>query len=455
MTMKWGRAAMALTMTGAITTGVASAPPLMWTDCTAVVHCATLTVPADWHAPHGPTTKVNLAKLPATERRLGSVVVNLGAGNSTNALLGVVPPALRDLARHFDVVVFDPPGLGRADNGTVIKCAQAPSIYGLVRDQTEAGWTAQKQANAAYYASCRESAGAVHEHLTSWQIANDLDALRSALGERRLRYFGNSYGTSYGQAYAEHFGARVSRMYLDGVADHTQPDLAAWLTDHARTMEAQLFRFRDWCAAAPSCALHGTDAAAVWNEVSGSERARVGVLIGLTPPRWPDLATALAAARTGDLDKFPVELPPEPFGSVQPALLCHDFMPDLPEYQEFLAIEQRLRRVAPRVGWLAGRMQAGRCAGVDSEPSYPPGPIEARGLPPVLVGIGERDNNTPNLGAARMAAQLPRTRVVWHGDGHAAFLLGNRCLAGHVLAYLGDGVLPPAGTRCAAELGPR
>ncbi len=378
------------------------------------------------------------------------------AGNSTNALLGgAIPPSLRELARHYDVVVFDPPGLGRADNGTLIRCAVAPSIYGLVRDSAESGWAAQRQANATYDASCRSSAGAVQQHLTSWQIANDLDALRSALGEKSLRYLGNSYGTSYGQAYAEHFGTRVGRMYLDGVADHTQPDLTAWLSDHARTTEAQLFRFRDWCAATTSCALHGTDAAAVWNEVSASAQARVGVLIGLTPPRWPDLAKALAAARTGDLGKFPVELPPEPFGSVQPALLCHDFMPDVPGYEEFLAIEERLRQVAPRVGWLTGRMQLGRCAGVEGSPAYPPGAIEARGVPPVLVGIGERDNNTPNLGAARVAAQLPGARTVWHGDGHAAYLLGNRCLAGHVLAYFVNGVLPPTGTHCAAELGPR
>ena len=172
-------------------------------------------------------------------------------------------------------------------------------------------------------------------------------------------------------------------------------------------------------------------------------------------PRWPDLAKALAAARTGDLGKFPVELPPEPFGSVQPALLCHDFMPDVPGYEEFLAIEERLRQVAPRVGWLTGRMQLGRCAGVEGSPAYPPGAIEARGVPPVLVGIGERDNNTPNLGAARVAAQLPGARTVWHGDGHAAYLLGNRRLAGHVLAYFVNGVLPPTGTHCAAELGPR
>jgi pimeloyl-ACP methyl ester carboxylesterase len=373
--------------------------------------------------------------------------VNLGAGNGTNAMLGQVPPSLRELARHFDVVVFDPPGLGRADNDTLVKCAQAPSVYGLVRDPSEAGWTAQKQANAAYDASCRESA--VYKHLTSWQIANDLDALRSALGENKLRYLGNSYGTSYGQAYASHFGSRVERMYLDGVADHTQPDLTAWLTNHARTQEAQLLRFRDWCAASVSCALHGTDAAAVWDKLVANGQAQVGMLIGLTPPRWPELASALAGGR------FPLEPPPEPFGSVQPALLCHDFIPDVPDYQEFLAIEKRLREVAPRVGWLAGRMQIGRCVGISGDPSYAPRPIDARGLPPILVGIGDLDNNTPNLGAARVAEQLPGARALWHGDGHAAYLLGNKCLAGHVQTYFIDGVLPPPGTRCPAELAPR
>jgi pimeloyl-ACP methyl ester carboxylesterase len=451
------RAATALAMAGLLTSCTAweanaPRPGLSWTDCTAEVQCSTLTVPADWQDPGGPATALNLVRLPASGHRLGSVVVSLGSGNGTNALLGRVPAPLRELAENFDVVVFDPPGLGRADNGTLVRCDRAPSVYGLVLDQTEAGWAAQARANAAYNSSCRDAAGPAYQHLTSWQIAHDLDALRAALGEKTLRYLGNSYGTSYGQAYAEQFGSRIGRMYLDGVADHTQPDLAAWLTDHARTQEQQLRNFGDWCAATPACALHGQDVAAVWDEV-GAPRA--GMLIGLTPPRWRDLAAGLAAARTGDFSRLPAELPPEPFGSVQPALLCHDFMPAVPGYREFQTIEAQLRKVAPRIGWLAGRMQLGRCAGIEGGPAYPPASPKARTLPPILIGIGKLDNNTPHLGAERVAAQLPGARVVHHGDGHAAYLLGNHCLAGHVRAYFVNGTLPPVGTECAAELMPR
>jgi pimeloyl-ACP methyl ester carboxylesterase len=451
------RAATALALAGLLTScGAGEAPrpghSLSWTDCTAEVQCSTLSVPADWRDPGGPATALNLVRLPASGHRLGSVVVSLGSGNGTNALLGRAPAPLRALAEHFDVVVFDPPGLGRADNGTLVRCDPAPSVYGLVLDRTEAGWAAQARANAAYDASCRKAAGHAYHHLTSWQIANDLDALRAALGEKTLRYLGNSYGTSYGQAYAEHFGARIERMYLDGVADHTRPDLTAWLTDHARTQERQLRAFGDWCAATPACALHGLDATAVWDEVAAAGAPRVGMLIGLTPPRWRDLATGLAAARAGDFGRLPAELPPEPFGSVQPALLCHDFMPAVPGYREFLAIEERLRKVAPHVGWLAGRVQVGRCVGINGGPAYPPAPPKAHDLPPILIGIGKLDNNTPDLGAEHVAEQLPGARTVHHGDGHAAYLLGNRCLAGHVQAYFTDGTLPPVGTECAAEL---
>ncbi|MCE7002345.1 alpha/beta fold hydrolase [Kibdelosporangium philippinense] len=412
MRWAWGRAVAVLAIIGMLTGCGAwqmsrrPAEGLAWTACSDEVQCATLTVPVDWRAPEGPITAVNLVRLPATGDRLGSVVVNLGAGNGTNAMLARVPPALRELAGRFDIVVFDPPGLGRADNGTLIRCAPGPSVYGLVIDPSEAGWAAQSGANAAYDKSCREAAGHTYTHLTSWQIAHDLEALRAALGEDRLRYLGNSYGTSYGQAYADLFGPWVERMYLDGVADHTQPDLTAWLTDHARTQEEQLRRFSDWCAASTTCALHGIDPLAVWDKVADDSRAHIGVLIGLTPPRWPDLAAGLAAARDGDFSRFPKDLPPEPVGSVQPALLCHDFMPAMPEYREFLAIERRLREAAPRVGWLAGRMQLGRCVGVTDDPAYPPAPIKPRGLGPVLIGIGELDNNTPHLAAHRVVEQL-------------------------------------------------
>ncbi|WP_253768835.1 alpha/beta hydrolase [Goodfellowiella coeruleoviolacea] len=39
-----------------------------------------------------------------------------------------------------------------------------------------------------------------------------------------------------------------------------------------------------------------------------------------------------------------------------------------------------------------------------------------------------------------------------HGDGHAAYLLGNTCLADHVNRYLTEGTPPPTGLRCPGEL---
>ncbi|WP_166677742.1 alpha/beta hydrolase [Amycolatopsis arida] len=88
----------------------------------------------------------------------------------------------------------------------------------------------------------------------------------------------------------------------------------------------------------------------------------------------------------------------------------------------------------------------GRCLGVTGPPTFPPRPLPAPGLPPVLIGIGERDNLTPNLGARHVADQLPGVRTMGHGDGHVAYPLGNRCLVERVNACLTDGTLTPHGT---------
>jgi len=137
---------------------------------------------------------------------------------------------------------------------------------------------------------------------------------------------------------------------------------------------------------------------------------------------------------------------------VQSALTCHDYFPHLPSRAEFARIENRLRAIAPQFGWLEGRYELGRCWGMPPGPTWAPHPLHVPGIAPVLVGIGELDNNTDNLGAAHVAAQLPESRQLWHGDGHAALLMGNTCLAKYATAYLADGTMPPPGTRCPGEL---
>ena len=49
--------------------------------------------------------------------------------------------------------------------------------------------------------------------------ARDMDRLRAALGDKKLNYFGISYGTQLGAIYATKFPKNVGRMVLDGTLD--------------------------------------------------------------------------------------------------------------------------------------------------------------------------------------------------------------------------------------------
>lgn len=52
---------------------------------------------------------------------------------------------------------------------------------------------------------CRQRTGPVFDHVDTASAVRDLDAIRAALGESRLSYYGVSYGTLIGQQYAERF----------------------------------------------------------------------------------------------------------------------------------------------------------------------------------------------------------------------------------------------------------
>ncbi|MEV0614417.1 alpha/beta fold hydrolase [Nonomuraea sp. NPDC050404] len=458
----------------------ASAAPqrraLDWKACGDGLECAKLTVPIDWKRPDGPKTQVDTAKLPARDqaRKLGSLVVNTGGG-ATIQPVRATPAVVSELTTWFDVILFDPRGYGDKGSEAMKECrTPQPSVAGLVLSPGEAGWRAQSKANAAYEASCRKAMGAEYAGTNSWQVAHDVEALRGALGEPELRYLGNSYGTVHGQMYLSLFPAKVGRMVLDGIPDHTRTSLEKWMTAYARTQEQQLKRFRDWCA--DGCALGGDDAIEVFDDLLARVREaplpagdqslnEQEFLVAVTerlsqPPTWSRLAAALRKAADGDATELAGmrPLPPEDPGYLNGATLCHDFMPGTPSYRDFLSIESRLREAAPRIGWVQGRYLMGRCVGMSGKPANPPAPLRVKDVAPVLISIGDLDSTTPRLGAEHLAAQVPGARVVRHGDGHAAYLmqgaggLNGTCLREHVHEYLTTGALPPSGARCPGDL---
>ncbi|MGP4019126.1 alpha/beta hydrolase [Saccharopolyspora sp. 5N708] len=468
----------AIGVLGAVVAGSASAQPLevvdsvAWQDCFEGLKCGEITVPADWTHPRGDQIKVGLGKLPARDQasKVGTLVVNPGGPNPVLFALPTLQPRLAELTQWFDVVVFDPRGMG---NSSGVTCPQPPPAGTELPPPDRAAFAEYAMANRGFAEACAPALGPLRGTLNSWQVAHDMDAIRAALGERKLNYFGNSYGGTYGQAYAELFSRNVGRMYLDSVGEHVSREFYDWVAPKAATLEHNLHRFADWCAREPSCALTGQDVLGTWDRViAKAERdpipapgAGPGVTVSAEQivgsadvrqeTRWPALATALADADAGDASAFapPSALPPlpdVPGAALMGLATCADFPYDT-GYDEMKRVEARLRaEVAPRLGWGLAWTTMGRCAGLPRVGTFQPHPIEAPGLPPVLIANGSYDGGAPPEHGRLVARQLPGARYLPTEGNHALYLSGNRCLHEHVHRYLTTGELPPSNASCPA-----
>ncbi len=433
-------------------------PQLSWRSCGERAQCATLAVPVDWRDQGTGQTTVALQKLPATRPTGRTLLVNLGGPGPS---IGTDDGRLDQLRQWFDVVLFDPRGFGRSAG---ITCPPLPDAFGVLISDDSATWREFRSANRGWYQNgCVRRSGGLAAHVDAWQVAHDMEAIRRALGVLRLDYFGNSYGTVYGQSYADLFPVRVGRMFLDSLADHTEPWLARSARPQAVAAEQYFDRFARWCQTMPDCALHGQDVASVWQTLlataarrplpAGSgrsvapERLRAITLLEVTFPQlWPALASALQNAQRGDAGGL--YQPPRggPSG-VSTLARCADF--PLPGGQTgLLATEQVLRHDAPRLGWLAARRDRAPCAGLPA--TNPPRPIRTVGQPPILVVNGTRDSGTVPAHGQSFVAQLPGSRWLGADTGHAVYLGGNQCVRRYANHYLRTGLLPPPDTICPA-----
>ncbi|MDX3186796.1 alpha/beta fold hydrolase [Streptomyces sp. MN03-5084-2B] len=431
--LKQVTAVAALLVTAAGTATAAETPA--WQDCYDGLSCTSVVVPADWDDPAaGATLSVPLLRIPARERKLGTLLVNPGGPAQSIPLFAV--PGYRDqfteLAARFDVVVFDPRGLD-------VTCP-VPVPAALPGPLTRTAYDAYAAANAKFAAACPAARG----RLGADQVARDMDAIRARLGESRLNYFGSSYGTVYGQEYAARFGSRVGRMYLDSVLDHTRPDPAAWARAGSVTAERNLVRMAGWCAAEASCALHGRDVLAVWDAVATPEVVAWAAARIANDRSWPALTAGLAAADAGDTSAM-TPRPAPPDARLARSAFCTDF-PEPRAFPVAARVEAELREAAPRLGWAVHPWRvAGQCAGLPRVGQNPPA-----GLPPmprVLVVNGDDDPLTPAEYGRRVAAQLKGSYLPSAGN-HALYLQGNACVRGYVHRWLWDGERPPAGARC-------
>lgn len=187
------------------------------------LECGTVTVPLDHHRPQGRQITVAITRLKAEDqaRRLGSLALNPGGPGGSGYLMPVELLTMSDtiagLNERYDLIGFDPRGVGYS---TKVDCP--PPVKGI--EKRPVGPISEATARQIYdlevasNVACGQSNPDFVGHLTTANVAHDLDRVRAALGERTLNFLGVSWGTWLGVVYRSLHPDRVGRMFLDSVA---------------------------------------------------------------------------------------------------------------------------------------------------------------------------------------------------------------------------------------------
>jgi pimeloyl-ACP methyl ester carboxylesterase len=209
--------------------------------------CGTVKVPLDYAKPQGRKLQIAISRVRASDpkKRNGILLLNPGGPGGAGLTMPdfVLAFDAKDLGKRFDLIGFDPRGVGAS---TRLRCAvddSASPPADITKKAARRLATAQAKANTA----CARTDLALTRELTTANVARDMDRIRIALGERKLNYLGISWGTALGAHYRTLFGQRVGRMVIDSPVP---PDFR-WDTmydDLVAARQANYRRFAAWVA---------------------------------------------------------------------------------------------------------------------------------------------------------------------------------------------------------------
>jgi pimeloyl-ACP methyl ester carboxylesterase len=500
---------------GAITgTNGAPVPALDWGVCPAAtpeeaealreVECATAEVPLSYRDPHGQSVEVAVGRLPALdpERRIGSLFWNPGGPGGS----GRIPPVFtQGLRERFDLVGFDPRGVGAS---TPITCfgttEEAIDLLGRPFPITLAQEREVIAATREGTERCAERGGALLEHVSTANVARDLDLLRRAVGDEQLTYVGYSYGTHLGEVYANLFPDHVRALTLDAVIDPREWVGTSDLDDPSQPLTTRMDNFEGAydalesflaeCARDARCSFRegGADLEVKYDRLAQRLRRApvqlvdpdsgerftvtyqdvVNLTLGLlyAAPLAPVLADALQdvwaateargqglrprRARQAEVLREPPRRPgfqdEEPYAGLEwfPAVVCSE-TPNPRNPWVWPRFARAADRQAPYFGsaWLYSVLPCATWPASD-EDRYA-GPWDRETAPLLLIGNRGGDPATPYDDAQATARLLADARLLTLDSyGHGAFLGRSACIDRAVERYLVDLVLPAEGTVC-------
>ncbi|MFM7064695.1 MAG: alpha/beta hydrolase, partial [Actinomycetes bacterium] len=422
-----------------------------------------LQVPLDWSDPGGEQVELALARQRATGNRIGTLLSNPGGPGGSGLELLSYDAFSRTLYRQFDVVSWDPRGVGGSTPATC-GTSVAPFLTNDPDPDNPDEQVAIEQAAKAVADACAQDTASLLEHIGTPDVARDLEAIRRATGNEPLNYLGFSYGTQIGQQYAEFFPGNIRTMVLDGVVD---PSLGytEFLLGQTKAFDDAFNRAAEGCARAGARECGVSDLAEAYDRVrarveleplpAGDQRvgpaelATAATYVAYLSDGWRDLGPALASGLKGDgaglLDLANSYYDNEGYPTYA-GVTCTDTPPPkgADAYREFA---DQAERISPRFGG-AVASELLPCAFWPVAPTGTPGPAQVVGAPPILVVGNTGDPATPYSNAVAVAATLPGAVLLTVDmGGHTAYG-SDACATRAIDTYLTAATLPAPGTVC-------
>ena len=451
--------------------------------------CGRLAVPVDYDHLDGDVASLPLIKFPATGDKIGSLVINPGGPGESgiDAALGVVQTLPKRVRERFDLVGFDPRGVGMsrpaiwcnsdADND---RLRTEPDV-----DYSPAGVAHIEEETKQFVGRCVERMGnSFLANVGTVNVARDLDGIRAALGDDKLTYLGYSYGTRIGSAYAEAYPTKVRAMILDGAVDPNEDPTEADLLQ-AKGFQGAFNDYAADCAKQRGCPL-GTDPAKAVdvyqslvnplvdpnNPMIGQPAptkdprglsygdAIVGTIMALySPTLWRHLTDGLTelAHHHGDtmLILADMYMRRDARGhysnatDARVAINCVD-QPPVTDRAKVVDEDRRSREIAPFMsyGTFTGYAPLGTCAFWPVPPTSSPHTISAPGLAATVVVSTTHDPATPYKAGVDLANELRSSLLTFDGTQHTVVFQGDNCIDDYITTYLIGGSTPPSGAKC-------
>jgi pimeloyl-ACP methyl ester carboxylesterase len=477
------------------------APPevadIQWTDCTAEIarlitdqpgaerdltfECGRTEVPISYDEPEGATLPLFLVRavMAGQTDRIGSLMVNPGGPGASGAdtAIGLALTLPEDVMRRFDIVGFDPRGVGLS---TPVECISDDLKERLVAAEPRP--TTDDQIDEVFALAdevvddCEQEYGDALGTFNTVATARDMDRLREALGDEQLTYLGYSYGTTLGSTYAELFPDKVRALVLDAAVD-PDTDARTDAEDSAAAFEKGFDAFAENCTGLLAGCPTGDDprtfvydlldqAAATpipSSEAGETRRATPGVVLTAVQAAlydtdsWPQLAQALAAAKGGDsaglfslADGYSGRLDDGTYSNLLDANIAINCADSDETFEP-----GEIRDLAAEWGEKYPLFGAGSAVSLYTCSVWPgertPVPErDAEGSAPILVVGNTGDPVTPLPGAEDLADDLDSgVLLIWQGNGHTAYPKTD-CITAAVDAYLIELTPPSDGLTCPA-----